>query len=185
MARRREGPARGAGGTAAAPPEEHPADHRTQFSGNLGPGLPQRNMPTPGANLTLKQTGLPRALGAHDPPCCASEECPPGLLPMGQPSRWTHWDNTLPLLSGLEAWAPPLRPPRGKELPPRVSPSNTDIKTGTGPRLANRAAGRAGAWGGHRAGQWRLGLHTRWPAAGLVWTEAGGQGSRCPQLHQA
>ena len=102
MARRREGPARGAGGTAAAPPEEHPAEHRTQFSGNLGPGLPQRNMPTPGANLTLKQTGLPHALGAHDPPCCASEECPPGLLPMGQPSRWTHSDNTLPLLSG--AW---------------------------------------------------------------------------------
>ena len=57
-------------------------------------------MPSPGANLTLKQTGLPHALGAHDPPCCASEECPPGLLPMGQPSRWTHSDTTLPLHRG-------------------------------------------------------------------------------------
>ena len=171
---------------AAAPPQEHPVEHRTQFSGNLGPGLPQRDMPTPGANLILGQTGLSRALGAHDPPCRVSEECLPGLLSMGQPSRWTRSDNTPPsAIRGLEVWVPPLCPPRGKELSPRVSPRNTDIKTGTGPRLANRAAGRAGAWDGHEAGQRRLGLHTRWPAAGPVWTEAGRPGSRCPQLHQA
>lgn len=48
-----------------------------------------------------------------------------------------------------------------------------DVKSGTGPRLANRATRRAGAWGGRGAGQRRPGLHTRWPAAGLLWTEVG------------
>lgn len=37
-----KGPTRG---TAAAPPPEHPAERRTWFRGNLGPGLPQRDAP--------------------------------------------------------------------------------------------------------------------------------------------
>ena len=74
-----------------------------------------RDMPTPGANLILGQTGLSRALGAHDPPCRVSEECLPGLLSMGQPSRWTRSDNTPPsAIRGLEVWVPPPAPSQGQ-----------------------------------------------------------------------
>lgn len=74
---------------------------------------------------------------------------------------------------------PPPCPARGKELSPQESAGNTEVKTGMGPQPANRAARRAGAWGGHVAGQRRPGLHTRWPAAGAVWAEA--WGGRCHQ----
>ena len=100
-ARRHEGPGAPAvstGGTAAALPPEHPAQHRRHGFGRVWGRPPWRNVPTLGANPDPQADRAATCLGAQDVPCRGSKECLPGLLPTGQPSRWTRSDNTSPLL---------------------------------------------------------------------------------------
>lgn len=84
----------------------------------MGPGLPREMCPPWELALILRQTGLPRALGAQDVPRRGSKACLPGLLPTGQPSRWMRLDNTSPLLSGVRRFGEGLRGSLPRELQP-------------------------------------------------------------------
>lgn len=128
---------------------------------------------TPGANLTLGKQHCQALWAPTTHPVAGQRSaCQAGSPRVTHPTGLAQ--TTPSAIRGQEVWVSLLHPPRGKELPPQVSPRNTNIETGTGPRLTNRAAGRAGAWGGPGASQRRLRLHTRWPAARPVWTEAVG-----------
>lgn len=121
----------------------------------MGPGLPQRNVPTLGANPDPQ---------AHRAATCSGRPGRALSRVKGVPARPAPHRSAIPLdalgqhlasaiheSGGLGA---PRAPSQGQGAISTGVSWEADIKSGTGPRLANRASGRAGAWGGRGAGQW-------------------------------
>lgn len=140
----------------------------------MGPGLPQRNVPTLGANPDPQ---------AHRAATCSGRPGRALSRVKGVPARPAPHRSAIPLdalgqhlASAIQESGglgpPPHRLPRGKELSPWVSAGKPTSSRGRGPasKQGQRACKGLGWTRGRSVAPWAA---TRWPAAGPLRTEVG------------